>query len=50
MQNALRAWGRGKIYGFALWERYLRQALTQIDGLPVLVANYGDLVGSPTAL
>ena len=47
--SALRAWGREKIYGLALWERYLRQALGQIRGLPVLVTDYGALVSAPLA-
>jgi len=47
--SALRAWGRPKIYGLALWERYLRQALTQISELPVIVTNYGDAVADPLA-
>lgn len=34
-------------YLFALWERYLRQALLQIEGRPVLVARYEDLVANP---
>lgn len=33
----------------ALWERYLRQALQQIDGLPVLVTSYSALVSAPLA-
>jgi hypothetical protein len=47
--SALRAWGREKIYGLALWERYLRQALLQIAELPVLVTNYADVLGEPSA-
>ncbi len=39
----------GKIYTLALWERYLRQALGQIAGVPVLVTNYGDLLSAPLA-
>ena len=39
----------GKIYALALWERYLRQALGQITGLPVLVASYGQLMSAPLA-
>jgi hypothetical protein len=39
----------GKIYGLALWERYLRQALRQIDGLPVLVASYERVLEDPLA-
>ena len=45
--SALRAWGRPKIYGLALWERYLRQALGQLSGLPVLVTNYAELLAAP---
>jgi hypothetical protein len=37
----------GEIYALALWERYLRQALTQIVGLPVLVTNYADVLSEP---
>jgi hypothetical protein len=44
-----RAWGRTKIYGLALWERYLREALGQIEGLRVLVTRYGDVVSDPLA-
>lgn len=39
----------GKIYALALWERYLRQALTQIAGLPVLVTDYADVLSAPLA-
>jgi hypothetical protein len=44
-------WGDrdGIPYLLALWERYLRQALLQIEGRPVLVARYEDLVASPVA-
>lgn len=45
--SALSAWGRPKIYGLALWERYIRQALAQITDLPVLVTNYEELVSAP---
>lgn len=38
---------QGKIYALALWERYLRQALTQITGLPVLVTDYADVLSAP---
>jgi hypothetical protein len=38
---------QGKIYGLALWERYLREALGQVAGLPVLVTNYSDLLSAP---
>jgi hypothetical protein len=47
--SAHRARGEGKIYMLARWERHLRQALTQITGLPVLVTNYGELVSEPLA-
>jgi hypothetical protein len=44
-------WGdrEGVPYLFALWERYLRQALDHIEGRPVLIARYEDLVASPVA-
>lgn len=38
---------QGEIYALALWERYLREALTQIAGLPVLVTNYIDVLAAP---
>ena len=38
---------QGKIYALALWERYLRQALGQISGLPVLVTDYADVLSAP---
>ncbi len=47
--SALRGWHTGKIFGLALWERYLRQALGQITGLPVLVTNFGELLSAPLA-
>jgi hypothetical protein len=47
--SASHAWGREKIYGLALWERYLRQALWQIAGLPVLVTRYTDVLDDPVA-
>jgi hypothetical protein len=40
---------RGRVYGLALWERYLRQALEQIAGLPVLVARYETVLSDPHA-
>jgi hypothetical protein len=42
-------WGErdGIPYLFALWERYLRQALRHIEGRPVLVTSYDDLMASP---
>jgi hypothetical protein len=44
-------WGDrdGVPYLFALWERYLRQALSHIEGRPVLISRYEDLVASPVA-
>jgi hypothetical protein len=47
--SAQRAWGREKIYGLALWERYLRQAVAQIEGLPVLVMSYDQILSEPLA-
>jgi hypothetical protein len=38
---------QGRIYALALWERYLRQGLAQISGLPVLVVNYADVLSEP---
>ena len=40
---------QGKVYGLALWERYLRQALTQVAGLPVLVVGYETVLPDPLA-
>ncbi len=46
--SALRVRGeQGKVYALALWERYLRQALGEISGLPVLVADYADVLSAP---
>jgi hypothetical protein len=36
-----------RIYMLAMWERYLREAVAQIEGLPVLVVDYADLLASP---
>lgn len=47
--SANRAWGREKIYGLALWERYLRQAVAQVAGLHVLVTSYARLLADPLA-
>ena len=41
--------GDGIPYLFALWERYLRQALWNIEGIPALLTNYEDLVAAPFA-
>jgi hypothetical protein len=35
-------------HGFALWERYLRQAAKDLDGIPTYCMNYSSLLGSPT--
>jgi hypothetical protein len=40
---------QGKVYGLALWERYLRQGLAQVAGLPVLVARYETVLSDPLA-
>jgi hypothetical protein len=37
----------GKVLGFALWERYLRQALAQVAGLPVRITSYDDALSAP---
>jgi hypothetical protein len=34
-------------HGFALWERYLRAAAANLDGLPTFVLSYGSLLASP---
>ncbi|MEA2627193.1 MAG: hypothetical protein QOD06_3238 [Candidatus Binatota bacterium] len=39
--------GLGKLFGMALWERYLRSALESIAGLPVLLVPYDRFVGDP---
>jgi hypothetical protein len=36
-----------RIYMLAMWERYVRQALAQTQGLPVLVADYADVLSAP---
>jgi hypothetical protein len=38
---------QGRVYAFALWERYLREALQQSAGLPVLVAEYAHVLAAP---
>ncbi len=38
-----------KIAALAVWERYVRQALGQLDGLPVLVTRYEDVLSDPVA-
>lgn len=35
--------------GVALWERYMRQALRSISGLPVVVAHYAEVLRAPEA-
>jgi hypothetical protein len=44
-------WGNGDgiPYLFALWERYLRQALRHIEGIPVLITSYDHLLAAPVA-
>ena len=44
-------WGErdGFPYLLALWERYLRQALCQVEGSPVLVTSYEQLLADPVA-
>jgi hypothetical protein len=44
-------WGErdGIPFLLALWERYLRQALCHIEGSPVLVTSYEQLVADPVA-
>jgi hypothetical protein len=44
-------WGErdGIPYLLALWERYVRQALRHIEGSPVLVTSYEQLVANPVA-
>jgi hypothetical protein len=41
--------GDGIPYLFALWERYLRQTLCHIEGIPVLVTSYEHLLAEPVA-
>jgi hypothetical protein len=36
-----------RVYMLALWERYLREAVGQIEGLPVLVTDYADVLSAP---
>jgi hypothetical protein len=40
---------QGEVYALALWERYLRQAVAQIAGVPVLVTSYADVLSAPLA-
>jgi hypothetical protein len=40
---------QGQVYALALWERYLRQALTQSAGLPTFVTPYTDVLTDPVA-
>ena len=39
----------GKIYVLALWERYLRQALRDLEDVPVRITSYGELLAQPIA-
>lgn len=36
-------------YTLALWERYLREALAQVSGMPLLVTAYKDVLAAPAA-
>jgi hypothetical protein len=36
-----------KVFRLASWERHLRQALQQIEGLPVLVTDYASVLSQP---
>jgi hypothetical protein len=38
-----------KIYVLALWERYLRQALRELEDVPVLITSYRELLAQPIA-
>jgi hypothetical protein len=42
-----RAHWQGKAYDFALWERYVRQALAHLGSGPVRVTNYAELLSAP---
>jgi hypothetical protein len=39
--------GEDKVYALALWERYVRQTLGALAGLPVLVTRYETLLAEP---
>jgi hypothetical protein len=39
----------GKVYGLALWERYLRTCLAASSGLPTLVTTYDEILDDPLA-
>jgi hypothetical protein len=39
--------GLSAAMAFAVWERYLREALVGVEGLPVFIARYRDLVEEP---
>jgi hypothetical protein len=36
-------------FGLALWERYMQHALRALEGLPVLVVRYDELLDAPAA-
>lgn len=42
-----RAHWQGKIYDFALWERYVRQALVHVGSGATRVTNYAELLAAP---
>jgi hypothetical protein len=39
--------GCSPLYGLALWERYLRAALRNAEGLPIFVLGYAQLLADP---
>jgi hypothetical protein len=39
----------GKVYGLALWERYVRTCLAASSGLPTLVSTYDEILDAPVA-
>jgi hypothetical protein len=41
--------GFGLTHGLALWERYVRAAVTSLDGVPTLAAEYNRILGDPSA-
>jgi hypothetical protein len=36
-----------RIYSFALWERYLRQVLRDVEGMRVLITDFAELLAAP---
>lgn len=39
--------GLSRAMAFAVWERYMREAMNAVEGLPVFVAGYAELVQDP---